>query len=52
MNVKLQQWKDRIAKDTHGKKWAELDNKQQWDIIAKHRLQFYTLAHGKRKRTI
>ena len=45
----LQQWKDKVAKDTYNKSWLNLSRFEQESLTAKHRVQFYTLAHNKKR---
>jgi len=46
----LQQWKDKIARDTYNKSWFNLSRFERESLTAKHRVQFYTLAHSNKKR--
>jgi len=46
----LQRWKDKIARDTYNKSWFNLSRFEQESLTAKHRVQFYTLAHKNKKR--
>ena len=47
--MNLQWWKDKIALDVYKKRWDELNIRQQLEITAKHKNQFYELAHSKGK---
>jgi len=46
----LQQWKDKIAKDTYNKSWLNLSRFEQESLTAKHRVQFYTLTHNNKNK--
>ena len=46
----LQQWKDKIARDTYNKSWFNLSRFERESLTAKHRVQFYTLTHNKNKK--
>ena len=47
--MNLQQWKDKIAKDTYSKSWSKLSSVERMNLTSKHRTQFYILAHNNKK---